>query len=68
MAPNGMTMVDTMRSAKASDTRNQLVTFCSGRSSQTARQTSTLPTMPATTNTSTTINDQLKSPNPSEVD
>lgn len=59
VAPKGMTMVLTMRSAKASETRNQLVTFWSGRSSQTAKHTRTLPTVPATTNTITQMNDQL---------
>ena len=57
-----MTMVLTMRSAKANETRNQLVTFWSGRSSQTARHTRTLPTMPATTKTITQMKDQLYTP------
>lgn len=59
VAPKGMTMVLTIRSAKANETRNQLVTFCSGLSNQTAKQTRTLPNVPAITKTMTMIKDQL---------
>ena len=60
VAPKGITIVETMRSAKARETKNQLVTFCKGRSRQTAKQTRTFPRVPATTKTRTQINDQLK--------